>query len=72
MHAPRLLDAHLKADNSDSDRPGHRTYTSVWFLSLLFRRLLTLRTASRRRHAARLSTTESGYLPVDYCTLHGC
>lgn len=58
MQAPRLLDDPLNAE--DSDHHGHRTHTSVLFLSMSLESLLTFRTASRCKHAARLSTIELG------------
>lgn len=58
MQAPRLLDVRFKADDSDSDHHGHRTHTSVCSLLGLLRMLLTSTTASRCKHAARISKTE--------------
>ena len=58
MQAPCLLDVRFKADDSDSDHHGLRTHTSVYFLLGLLTNLLTSTTASRCKHAARISKTE--------------
>lgn len=70
MQVPRLLDIQFKTE--DSDYHGHRTHTSVLSLSMSLRRLLTFRIASRCKHTTCLSTTELGYVPINYGPLQGC